>query len=142
MLSRFSATGSDAADRRAVSGIEGGGEYGIGRVLSRRPDRVVHATGSAGSIWAIADREPVSIRGERENSGREHALSKLADSPLSGHGDAGNGECGERRKDCWRRPRTGNHSARGWLGRTTDEGSHRRRRFTYRIGLGGAVSGG
>src|SRR2546429_547790 len=69
MLSRFPAARSDAADRRAVSGIEGGGEYGIGRVLSRRPDHVVHTTRSAGCVWAVADREPLSVRGGPENSG-------------------------------------------------------------------------
>src|SRR5208282_2444747 len=55
---------------------------------------------------------------------------------------AGNGGGGERRKNRWRCPRTGSHSPRSWIGRTTAKGSHRRRRCTYRIGMGSAVSGG
>src|ERR1700730_17720184 len=122
MLSRFSAAGSDPADRRAVSGIAGDGEYGIGRVLSRRSDHVVHATGSAGSVWAIADREPVSVCGEPKNSGREPSISQLACAHVPGDGNEGSGTCGKGRKGCWRRPRTGSHSAQGWLGGSPTEG--------------------
>src|SRR5258708_33510828 len=70
------------------------------------------------------------------------SLSKLAISRLCRDGDAGSGECGERRKNCRRYPRTGSYSAGGWLDRPKAEGSRRRRRFAQRVGVGGAVSGG
>src|SRR5260221_3558051 len=113
MLSRFSAARSDAADRRALSGIEGAGEYGIGRFFSRRSDHVIHTTGCVWRVWTIADREPVSFRCKPENSGRMPSLSKLAIPRLCRDGDAGSGECGERRKDCRRYSRTGSYSAGG-----------------------------
>jgi len=92
---------------------------------------LVHATGSAGSVWAIADREPVSVCGEPKNSGREPSISQLACAHVPGDGNEGSGTCGKGRKGCWRRPRTGSHSAQGWLGRSTAEGAHRRSRFTH-----------
>ena len=66
---------------------KGTGEYRIGRVLSGRPDHFVHATGSAGRVWAIADREPVPVCGEPENSAREPSIPRLAGAHVPGGGD-------------------------------------------------------
>jgi hypothetical protein len=106
--------------------------------ISKGPD----TAGNSRNIWAITDRESVAVCGEPKDSEREHAIHQLARANVPGHGHAGNGRFGEKCEDRRRRARTRSRFPRGRFGRTTVEGSHRRRRYPQRSGLGGAVSRG
>ena len=53
---------------------KGAGEYRPGGIFAGRADHAVHATGGARSVRAVADREPVTVCGESQNSGRVPAF--------------------------------------------------------------------
>jgi len=79
-------------------------------------DRAVRATGSARSIWASADRESVSVVGDRKILEESRRFRAWPARTYLGMGDAGSRAARERRKDGWRRSRTGKHSPRGGPG--------------------------